>query len=222
MAKTKKKKASKKNLTDLGGGFKTKEIQSLKIVPEKIKNSLSQVISDGKKALSFIKNKKNDGGTRKPSVQLDSKEALIKAKPAQGKKNKLVQGMEKKKSPTFPNKNQVTLELNLQGDKVKKNLKLEKKKSQKISKTKVDKLLVEDEKVGQLSQKWSTLFRKSHEDEAKPYNMYDNYEAKSAIIHKTLGWGYILDNKNNRLEVLFKDGVRFLISNYKSVESSTN
>jgi len=72
------------------------------------------------------------------------------------------------------------------------------------------------EKANQLSQKWSTLFRKSQEMEARPYNMRGVYEPKTPIQHKVLGWGYILNNKNDRLEVLFQDGIRYLISNYKS------
>lgn len=47
------------------------------------------------------------------------------------------------------------------------------------------------------------------------YDMKKTFEPKTAIEHKTLGWGYILENRNDRLEVLFKDGIRFLISNYK-------
>ena len=33
---------------------------------------------------------------------------------------------------------------------------------------------------------------------------------------KVLGWGFILKNDNDRLEVLFETGIRMLISNYKS------
>jgi hypothetical protein len=72
------------------------------------------------------------------------------------------------------------------------------------------------ERLTQLGQKWTLLQRKAQEQDAKPYHMRQVYEAKTAILHKLLGWGYILSNKNDRLEVLFKDGIRFLISNYKS------
>lgn len=71
------------------------------------------------------------------------------------------------------------------------------------------------EKLGRLAQKWMTLYRRSKNMKAIPYNMRGEYEAKTAIEHKVLGWGYILANKNDRLEVLFKDGVRYLISNYR-------
>lgn len=72
------------------------------------------------------------------------------------------------------------------------------------------------EKATQLGQKWSSLYRKTQEQQAKPYNMRHTFEAKTPIMHKVLGWGYILSNKNDRLEVLFKDGIRYLISNYKA------
>lgn len=66
-----------------------------------------------------------------------------------------------------------------------------------------------------LSSKWNSLFKKSEQIESKPYNMKAVFEEKTAIVHKVLGWGYILANRNDRLEVLFKDGIKYLISNYK-------
>lgn len=71
-----------------------------------------------------------------------------------------------------------------------------------------------NESASKLSQKWSTLFKKSA-DAAVPYNISGKFEAKTAILHKVLGWGYVLANRNDRLEVLFRDGIKYLISNYK-------
>lgn len=71
------------------------------------------------------------------------------------------------------------------------------------------------EATSALSSKWSTLYKKAEQIEAKPYNMKAVFEEKTAILHKVLGWGYILANRNDRLEVLFKDGIKYLISNYK-------
>ncbi len=71
------------------------------------------------------------------------------------------------------------------------------------------------EAVSALAAKWNTLFRKSQQLEVQPYNMKAVFEEKTAIMHKVLGWGYILTNRNDRLEVLFKDGIKYLISNYK-------
>lgn len=72
-----------------------------------------------------------------------------------------------------------------------------------------------EEAMGKLTGKWNSLFKKAEEIKAAPYSMKNSYESKTAIHHKILGWGYILENKNDRLEVLFKDGIKFLISNYK-------
>jgi len=46
--------------------------------------------------------------------------------------------------------------------------------------------------------------------------MSDVFEALKPINHKVLGWGFVLTNENNRLEVLFENGIKVLISNYKS------
>lgn len=72
-----------------------------------------------------------------------------------------------------------------------------------------------EEALGKLTGKWNSLFKKASDIKSSPYSMKNAYESKTAITHKILGWGYILENKNDRLEVLFKDGIKFLISNYK-------
>jgi hypothetical protein len=72
-----------------------------------------------------------------------------------------------------------------------------------------------NEAASALVAKWTTLYKKAEQIEAKPYNMKAIFEEKTAIVHKVLGWGYILANRNDRLEVLFKDGIKYLISNYK-------
>ena len=72
------------------------------------------------------------------------------------------------------------------------------------------------EATSALAQKWSSLFKKAEQIESQPYNMKGVFAEKTAIVHKVLGWGYILANRNDRLEVLFKDGIKYLISNYKA------
>ena len=87
-----------------------------------------------------------------------------------------------------------------------------------ISKAKARKIMIEasaNEAASALAAKWATLYKKAEQIEAKPYNMKGIFEEKTAITHKVLGWGYILANRNDRLEVLFKDGIKHLISNYK-------
>lgn len=66
-----------------------------------------------------------------------------------------------------------------------------------------------------LALKWESLYAKSTAIPSEPYSMKKTFEAQTGLKHKTLGWGFIIDNKNDRLEVLFKDGIRYLISNYK-------
>jgi hypothetical protein len=72
-----------------------------------------------------------------------------------------------------------------------------------------------DPELQKLQQKWLSLYEKAKGQPAPEYNMTKVFEPKSALQHKTLGWGYILSNQYDRLEVLFQDGIRFLISNYK-------
>jgi hypothetical protein len=88
-------------------------------------------------------------------------------------------------------------------------------KPEKLSKRKISIIASANEAASALAQKWATLHKKSEQIEAKPYNMKAVFEEKTAIVHKILGWGYILANRNDRLEVLFKDGIKYLISNYK-------
>lgn len=63
--------------------------------------------------------------------------------------------------------------------------------------------------------KWSDLYEKFKAIKPVVYNMREIFEANQPVQHKVLGWGWILSNENDRLEVLFKDGKKILISNYK-------
>ena len=68
-----------------------------------------------------------------------------------------------------------------------------------------------------LAKKWTQLQIKSknRKQKTKKYSMKEKFEAKTPIHHPVLGWGFILNNVNDRLEVLFESGVKHLISNYK-------
>jgi len=72
------------------------------------------------------------------------------------------------------------------------------------------------DRTGNFESQWKTLFDRSKAIKPVAYKMSENYEARTALMHKVLGWGYVLTSQNNRLEVLFKDGIKFLIANYKS------
>ncbi len=86
-------------------------------------------------------------------------------------------------------------------------------KAEKVGKVKpirIEKGNVEDEKA-----KWIELFKKYGKEKAINYKMSDTFPSLSPLQHKVLGWGFILKNDNDRLEVLFETGIRMLISNYK-------
>ncbi len=69
---------------------------------------------------------------------------------------------------------------------------------------------------GDMSEIWQKFYETHKNEKPKPYNMRETFEAKSALQHVKLGWGFILSNINDRLEVLFKEGIKIQISNYKS------
>lgn len=83
-------------------------------------------------------------------------------------------------------------------------------KSSKVKPIKIERGNLADEKA-----KWQELFKRHGKDKASAYKMTETFEAMQPLQHKVLGWGFILSNENNRLEVLFENGIKMLISNYK-------
>ncbi len=77
-------------------------------------------------------------------------------------------------------------------------------------KIKIDRDSMSDEQV-----KWAEMYNKHKETQASSYDMKATFQAGIPIQHKVLGWGWVVSNDNDRLEVLFKDGKRMLISNYR-------
>lgn len=69
-----------------------------------------------------------------------------------------------------------------------------------------------DRPMGAEEKKWMMLYEKSRAIKTKPYDMNQNYKEETAIEHKTMGWGYIISSKDNRIEVLFREGVKILVS----------
>jgi len=76
------------------------------------------------------------------------------------------------------------------------------------------KLAAEKTQVDDLK-KWSDYKNKYGNEKAQAYSMSSTYEAGTPIMHKVLGWGFIIQVQNDRLEVLFETGSKVLISNYK-------
>ena len=62
---------------------------------------------------------------------------------------------------------------------------------------------------------WSDLHQKHNSEKPQVYDMKSQFEAHKPLQHKVLGWGWIMSVENDRLEVIFQDGKRMLISNYK-------
>lgn len=86
-------------------------------------------------------------------------------------------------------------------------------KAEKVSKfkpIKVERGNLADEKA-----KWQELYKRYGKEKAVNYKMTDMFESLKPIQHKVLGWGFVLTNENSRLEVLFENGIKMLISNYK-------
>ncbi len=83
-------------------------------------------------------------------------------------------------------------------------------KASKFKAIKVERGNAADEKA-----KWQELYKRYGKEKAITYKMTDIFEPLKPMQHKVLGWGFILTNENDRLEVLFENGIKMLISNYK-------
>ena len=71
------------------------------------------------------------------------------------------------------------------------------------------------EEADRLKEQWNELSTLSQGQLTKKYKLYENFEPNMAIDHPKMGWGYVLSSQNNRIEVLFEEGIKVLISNYK-------
>ncbi len=78
-----------------------------------------------------------------------------------------------------------------------------------VPKVKVDRSGMTDEQI-----RWADLYEKNQKESVLNYDMKAKFGVNGPIVHKVLGWGYILSNENDRLEVLFQSGIKMLISNY--------
>ena len=78
-----------------------------------------------------------------------------------------------------------------------------------------EKIKIDREKMSDEQIKWAEMYNKYRDAQAAAYDMKSTFKAGAPILHKILGWGWVVSNENDRLEVLFKDGKRMLISNYR-------
>lgn len=65
-------------------------------------------------------------------------------------------------------------------------------------------------------EQWVSLYKSHKSEKPVAYNMSENFDIKTVIHHKVLGWGYVIKSKENRIDVVFRDGVKTLITNYKA------
>jgi hypothetical protein len=105
----------------------------------------------------------------------------------------------------------------IETEKVEKQEKVEKEKPEKSSSSaKGSKKATSKVDAETSNSNWDEVYEKYKTLPVAPYKMSDKYFENTAIDHKTLGWGFILSVVNDRLEVLFQNGVKHLISNYKA------
>lgn len=187
-----KKKATKKK----AAAVKVKATKPKKVEKTPAKKSSSKTT---KAAATKPKAVKTDKKTVKPALM--SKKV---SKKPEVEVSKPVAAVEKKTS-----KNIVGIIESESAPTVEENAKVE--KVSKVKPVKVDRGNLADEKA-----KWAELYKKYGKDKALSYKMTEEYPALVPLQHKVLGWGFILTNENSRLEVLFENGIRMLISNYKS------
>ncbi len=84
----------------------------------------------------------------------------------------------------------------------------------KLKKSEQAKINADKAALNEEERRWNEFHEKHKTDKAQTYDMKATFEAAKPLQHKVLGWGWILSNDNDRLEVLFRDGKRILISNY--------
>ena len=84
----------------------------------------------------------------------------------------------------------------------------------KLKKSEQAKINADKAALNEEERRWNEFHEKHKTDKAQTYDMKATFEAAQPLQHKILGWGWILSNDNDRLEVLFRDGKRILISNY--------
>lgn len=71
-------------------------------------------------------------------------------------------------------------------------------------------------KITQAGSNWEAVYKVAKDLRARGYKMSETFDPKTPIVHKVLGWGFVLSSENNRIQVLFKDGLKTLITNYQS------
>lgn len=156
-----------------------------------------------------------------PAVKKETKKMVSKEKPAPPAKKKVAEKstapkVAAAKSPLKPPVEQKILSAKpAKVEKAEKrvpavSLEASTEAPKKEKKVKIDKTGLSEDQV-----KWHEMHEKYKGVKAPMYTISGQFEAKAPIQHKIFGWGYVLSNEYDRLEVLFEDGKRMLISNRK-------
>ena len=162
---------------------KSKTAGSSKKSPAKKK-----IKSAAKKTSTSSSNKTTQTKTKKPVKKAAAKKAVKKKSPAVTKTSTLSAKAKKTSKKSAGKASSKTSPLT----------------PVKISK-KDQKLMAENEK------RWEAL-QNRHQDPPLDYDSSKSYLPKVSIKHPIFGWGYILSVRNKRLEVIFKDSVKYLAS----------
>ncbi len=153
----------------------------------------------------------------KPAVK-PKKEVPPKKSAAPPAKTTVKAAPEIKNDPKKQSKNEIIKEIPVVAAKVEKidDVALEAKpaKVPKLKKSEQAKINADKAALNEEERRWNEFHEKHKADKAQTYDMKATFEAAKPLQHKVLGWGWILTNDNDRLEVLFRDGKRILISNY--------
>jgi hypothetical protein len=174
----------------------TKQMKSVKASAPAVKTKTVEKLSAAKKS---------DESSKPALMTAKGKEAKAKSEPKSASPKLTVESLEatSKKTQTV-----VTL-IEKASQELEEPQKVE--KVSKIKPVKVERGNLNDEKS-----KWLELNKRYGKEKPFNYKMTEKYPALVPLQHKVLGWGFVLTNENDRLEVLFENGIRILISNYKN------
>jgi len=145
-----------------------------------------------------------------PVTNAKVSKSMIKKKPAPKNTKAEVQKTAKIEGKTLQPKQQAGTEVVTPQPKIMKSKKASVKKK-KMTRAETEALA----KFAKLAKKWKSLFERSRNIKAPIYSMSKTFEENAPIRHKILGWGYVMSNQNDRLEVIFEKGMKTLISNYQ-------
>ncbi len=177
---------------------------------EKIVAKAGKVVAQVEKAIA---GKAKAGKTEAPTKAIVAKAANTGKAKAASVKEKSVQPVAKVSPP--PVKQNMTKEKAVDGPKMMSKSAAAPAKSVEKSSDEAPKIKIDRQAMSEDEIRWAEFYNKHRTETPPEYNIREQYEAKKPILHKTFGWGYILSNEYDRLEVLFKDGKRMLISNRK-------